>query len=206
MATPKFDLISVQTSQLIGDPVSAASSAGAILTANERTALVNRAMFKLFDEGWGISKGDIAEFLDLFPELLTSQAVTTDANGEYTINSTVMRDLFVVVSGLLSTTYIKTLPRHYFTIVKASKFDDFTPDSSNPVVFEISGKLSFFPSASFNAQSVTVYYIKVPLNPTDGSFLTQGGTYDSPFSDQWDSKIAEIALDIYRSEAQEKSQ
>lgn len=205
MATPRFDKISVELSQRIADSVASASTGGDTLTADQRTALVNEALFKLFDEGWNAVKGKIADFIELFPELLANDTITV-TSGVYTINSTKLRDLYAPVNGIWGTTYVKVLAKHLYPIVKTSKFDDYIPTAANPVMFEIANTLEFFPTASFASQSVIVYYIKLPLNPTDGSFLTQNGTYDSPFADKWNSKIAEIAEDIYRTIAQEKSQ
>ena len=205
MALPKFDKISVELSQRIGDGVPTSASAGNKLTADERTALVNQALFLLFEQGWEASKGDIKSFIDLFPELVKTENITTDANG-ISVLATPILDFHTIISGLKSTTYIKPLPKHLYTIVKSSRFDDYTPNSANPVVFEISNTLSFFPSTDFNAQVVTIEYIRVPLVPTTGAFITLVGTTDSPFSDKWNSKIASIAEDQFRIIAQEKGQ
>lgn len=206
MAMEKFSRISVELSQRIADSVTNATDAGEALTADQRTALVNEAMFKLFEEGWTAVRGDIASFIELFPELVTTATITTAADGTFTIASPLL-DLHTVISGLKSTTYIKTLPKHLYPIVKANKFDDYAPTASNPVMFDISGKLHFFPASEYNLQSVTIEYIKVPLLPTTGGFLIlTAGTVDSPFSDKWNSRIAALAEDIYRTIAQEKSQ
>jgi hypothetical protein len=194
-------------SQRIADSVASASTDGDALTANQRTALVNEALFKLFDEGWNAVKGDIKTFIEMFPELQEDESITTNGSAEYTLGSEAkLRDFFAPVNALWGSVYIKVLPKHLYAIVKASRYDDYVPTITNPALIEISGKLNFFPTNGLDSEAVTLYYIKLPLNPATGDFLTQNGTYDSPFSDKWNSRIASLAEDLYRTIAQEKSQ
>jgi len=201
--TPKLDKISVEFSNRIADPVASATTAGKILTVAERTSFVNKGLHALFNEGWNQVQGNKKEFIKLFPELLEDDTIQTANDGTYSISATKIRDFYCAISGLKLSTLITVLSKELFTIVKSGRYEDYVPTSADPVMFDIQNTLSFFPEADFHEQNVTVYYIKLPLNPTDGSFFTQGGTYDSPFADKWNSKIADLAEQIYKAETQE---
>lgn len=202
MASPIFDDYSMRLAKGIADPVATAATNGTILTALSRDEYVNKAMMELIRKYWELVKGDIESFIDLFPELVGTDSITTDANGIYAITSTKIRDFFKIINATKSTTYIKTLPKHLFTVIKTSRFDDMAPDSDNPVVIEIDKSLYFFPAADFNAKAVSVYYLKMPLNPTDGTALTNAGTYDSPFYSIWGEEIVNTAIEIFRKDTQ----
>lgn len=208
MATPNIDTMSVQLSARIADVVQSASDNGKSVSSVERMAILNSAMLKLFDELWMVSKGDIEAFIKICPELYVSDIVQTTIHGIYNVTTgNKLKDMFTPVSALSeSNEFIKQLPTHLYPIIKSDKYDDFGIDSNNPIFFNPSGLLVFFPTADFNTKNTTIFYIKVPLNPTTGAFLIQGGTYDSPFSSVWNGKIVDIAEDIYRTIAQEKGQ
>lgn len=204
MATPKFDRMSVALSRLIADPVSAAGDAGSVLTANERNLYISRAMLLLFNEIWVKSGGDVFLFAGICPELLREQAVTTTSGGTYSIiGGSNMRDYYAMVSGIISTTYIGLKPAGWLHLYKSSYNADIIPTAADPVMIEAEGIVYFFPAASFNAQSVTLQFVKQPVEPSNGNLLSQNGTTDSPFKDHWEDKIINIAQQLFLKEAQE---
>ena len=207
MATPKFDRIAKEFMSRIGDnfetefTIGAAMPEGEILSAADISAYVNKALFILFNSEWDRVEGDKQRFINIFPELVfpTPSAVNL-TSGIYTIAANYL-DFFVIVNGLTATNkFIKVWTPDKYAMVKGSVFDELVPTADEPVVIQINeNKLNFFPTTLTTA---TLVYIKQPLNPTDGSFLTQNGTYDSPFNIQWNSKIAEIAEKLYKTDRQ----
>ncbi len=202
MATPKFDRISVETSRRIGDVVASAATAGKTMTANERTAYVNKALLKLFNREWKKVDGNNTVFIEIFPELMRDDTITTTAGGEYT-PSAGNNDayFFKIIDGGKSSVYIKALDKILYRTVKLGISDLYTPSSTNLFVFEIEGVLKFLPSASFISQSVDISFIRQPIQ-SDGNFIVRSTGEDSPFYDQWNSEIAEIAEQLIRTDRQ----
>ncbi len=204
MATPKFDKISVEVSRRVGDPVVSAPTAGTFMTAAERNAYVSKALMKLFNEVWASVGGNNSAFIELFPELMRDDTITTTPGGEYTPSAgNGDAYFFKIIDGAKSSTYIKALDKVLYRTVKLGVSDLYTPSSTNLFVFEIEGVLKFLPASSFNAQSVDISFIRQPIQ-SDGNFIVQSSGEDSPFYDQWNSKIAEIAELLIKTDRQYK--
>jgi hypothetical protein len=69
--------------------------------------------------------------------------------------------------------------------------------ANNPIAIESGGVIYIYPAASFVSGTITMNIIVAPLDPTTGGYLTQGGTYDSPFSPDWENTIVEIAVQLF---------
>lgn len=202
MATPLFDDCSVRFSRKIGDAVASASTAGNILSANERTEYINQAANELFRKYWEAVAGNIERFIEIFPELHKTASVTTDIHGIVSLSASGTYDFFKIIDGH-SSQYIRFLDKALWLTVYGSENSLYVPSTDRFYGFELSGSLRFLPAASFNAQAVTIAYIKRPVDPTNGNALTQGGTYDLPFYSIWNEEIAEIAYQIWRTNQQE---
>jgi hypothetical protein len=207
MPSPKFDSTSIALSKLLGDPVSSAASNGTWLTASVREAVLNEALQEFFRQHWTAVQGDVKLFAELFPENLRVVAITTTSVGKYTIataSPSFTYDLFKVVDGTLSTQLIRFLNQVYYNTVITGANTELTPSTSNFLAFQMGGELTFLPAASFNAQSVTIAYIRKPVFPSTGGSFTAAGTYDIPFAEIWINEIAALAEEIYKNYNQER--
>jgi len=159
---------------------------------------VNRALFKLVNDVWTSVNGDPKLFLQILPELGDEENITTTVSGTYVIGtSAVIRDFFRLLDARLSTTYIEAVEPHLLEEFLTDKNTERIPTAAIPYVYEQGGTLYFLPAASFNAQVVYVHYLRLPISSVNGAFITSGGSIDSPFYDHWNSKIAEIAAQIF---------
>ncbi|OIO19440.1 MAG: hypothetical protein AUJ54_06630 [Ignavibacteria bacterium CG1_02_37_35] len=198
MATPKFDRISVEFSRRINDPVAAADNAGKVLSADERTAYVNKALFKYQHDIWMQLGGDVKKFIQVFPELVVIRTVLIGASARYTIANPNL-DFFALVSGKLATSgkYVNAAPKEKYQIFTSGFNPTFAPSTDYPQMVELSGTIYMFPT-SIVSTNLEIAFISLPVNPTDGAFLTQAGAYDSPFYDLHNSAIVDIAEELYR--------
>ena len=198
MATPKFDLISVEFSRRINDPVTAAANAGKVLRADERTAYVNKALFKYQHDIWMQLGGDVKKFIQVFPELVVIRTVLIGASAHYTIANPNL-DFFALVSGKLATSgkYVNAAPKEKYQIFTSGFNPTFAPTADYPQMVELSGTIYMFPTTIVST-NLEIAFISLPVNPTDGAFLTQAGMYDSPFYDLHNSAIVDIAEELYR--------
>lgn len=201
--TPNFDLISVELSRRVGHPVASANADADSLTAAERTSYVNKALHKLFNDMWVGVKGSAAAFANIFPELITISAAVTLTGGNYTIANPYLDFAKLIGCKLSTDKYVKVWPPDYWSTIETG--DNYQLNSSiaadKPAVIQMNNILYFYPKNS--VFTPILQYIKLPLNPIDGSFLTQGGSYDSPFLPHWNSKIASIAEELFLKDTQE---
>jgi len=204
MATPKFDRISVEFAQRISDPVTTAATAGNVLTADQRTSYVNKALHKLVNDVKTGLQGNLERFADIFPELVDNRVITLTAGSIYVLANPNL-DFLGLIALTFTTNSVpaEILPASRYGVVAGAKIPQMAGTAAKPIIIELNKTLYAFPAASFVSAGATITIIKQPLNPTDGSFLTQGGTYDSPFYDTWNSKIAEIAEQLWRIDAGE---
>ena len=203
--TPNFDLISVELSRRVGHPVASANADADSLTASERTSYVNKALHKLFNDTWIAVKGNVTAFTSIFPELIAISSAITLTGGNYTIANPYLDFAKLIGCKLSTDKYVKVMPLEYWSTIETA--DNYQLNASiaadKPAVIQMNNILYFYPKNSLFTP--ILQYIKLPLNPTDGSFLTQGGTYDSPFLPHWNSKIASIAEELFLKDAQEST-
>ncbi|MGD8777742.1 MAG: hypothetical protein PVH88_02140 [Ignavibacteria bacterium] len=210
MATPKFDSICIEFMSRIADKFVSSFTAGSgdmpegIILENKKyiESYINKSMFILFNNYWEAVKGDIQLFKQIFPELIS---VPTDVvefdSGKYTIDNP-YKNFFRLVGAITEDKkYITVTDVNKYTILISELYEEIDADESNPRIFQIGeNKLEIFPDT---IESAIIIYLKQPLNPEDGSFIEQNGNYDSPFNLQWNSKIAEIAEKLYKTDRQE---
>ena len=208
MPSPRFDAMSVDLSKKIGDYKAAAGTDGEKVTANERNAILNRALAELFNTKWNEVKGDKNLFIQIFPELYREVEITTASTGLYTIGviGNLDFDFYATFDARKDTgnVYITSLQKGLYQIVKSSKHPHYIPSATKPYVFEVNRVLEFLPATEYNAQKVKHSYIKFPVNPSDGTPFGAAGTYDSPFYSSWHEIIVEIAKQIYLDMSQQK--
>ncbi len=201
MATPKFDRIAIEFAQRIGATFDSAFTPGSgampdadLLTADEIESFVNKSLLTLFSQIWQQTKANKKIFSDYVPELVKT-ADLTFSSSIYTIASP-NKDFFIPLNGYISSTYVRVWDASKFAIAKTGYYDEYTASESNPALIYIgeSQKLYIFPST---LTSATVVFLKQPLDPTTGDFLSQNGSYDSPFAEHWQNDIVSIAESLY---------
>lgn len=212
MATDKFDKISIEISNRVGDPVAAGGTNGKWLTAVARNAYVNKALFAYFNEKWNYAQtlyekvnpniSVIQHFANILPELISSPTDITLTSGNYTIASPNFH-FFKLMSAYTGSYFIRVLDESQYAVIKTNQSSLITPTAKNPVAIEFNNTIYFFPESS--TFTPTILFVTQPLDPTTGGFLTQGGSYDSPFNNQHNSKIAEIAEKLIRISTQKES-
>lgn len=203
MPSPKFDTLNISFSKIIGDVVAAAGTSGSILSDDERDGYINRALNELFRKYWEGVQGDHKRFIEVFPELFKSQDITTTAGGTYALAAANTYDFFKAVDGILSSSLVKFLDKSLFAVVKTNSNQMYLASTTNLLAFEIQGTITFLPAASFNAQTVTLNFIRRPVDPSTGSGFTNGGTNDHPFNAVWHEEILKIALQLFLIDTQE---
>lgn len=194
--------MSIELGRRLGDPPTSDSAAngGTWLTAAVRNAYVNKGLNKFWSDMLGSVKGDIQQFVNIFPELLSAATELTLSSGKFIISSgtpTTAKDMWRVWQGYLKTTLyqIKIYPEDMYSSLMSGENLDFVATARHPAVIQVAGTLQFFPQNS--TFTPTIVYIKLPIDPSNGGLLTQGGTYDSPFGSQWNSQIAETAQKLF---------
>ena len=198
MATTNFDRISIEVSRRIGDPVGAVGTNGKKLTADERNAYVNKALLKYYNDYWLTVKGDEDVFLSIFPELIVSTNVATDASGIYTLASPHLHlGKLIDAYGTTENKDVKVLPNHLYLIVKHGLNEMYKPSTTNYFAFFIGKTVQFLPSAQFNAKNADLIYIRQPIQ-SDGNFIVHTTGEDSPFYPHHNSAIAAIGEELIR--------
>lgn len=210
MATPRIDRMASELIKRIPTEFKSAFTPGTmampdsdVLTKEEIINYLNQAMDRVFNKYWAQSSGVVKIFARLFPELIfPSEEEITDV--EYNIADPHL-DLKKVISalGFDNNEFIKVWDESRFAIAQSGQYDEELEISDEkPVLIQMNRTLYLFPVdiASF---SYKIQYIKLPRNPETGDYLTQNGSYDSPFSEEWEGEIIDTAYQIYLIEAQE---
>jgi len=177
-----------------------------LLTKEIIADFVNAALLKLFNQTWQAVKGDTKAFIQIFPELsrLSDTVVATLTNGTlyYNVIAPYM-DFNKLIGAVTSDNkFIKIWDETKFTIALSGIYDQYTTTSNKPAIIGLNRALYLFPQ-NIVAPGFKFQYIALPLDPTTGDDLIQNGSYDSPFTDQWNAQIADMAYDLYLEESQE---
>jgi len=193
----------VELSRRIGDAVALASTNGKVLTADERSAYVNKSLQELFRMYWDKTNGDKELFARIFPELLVMKSILIDVNGKYAVDVLPTANYFRLIDGVRNSDsqYVKSLPDTFYNIVSTGINDLYTASAKNLIAIEYGRTLYFFPVLEFATKTVTINYLTSPLKE-DGTLITQGGNEDSPFNYHWNSEIAAIAEKLVRTDRQ----
>lgn len=200
MATPKFDRILVEFSKRIKDRLSSAFTPGGgaypdgtILTKELAINFVNRGLLKYFEMMVKQSNGDIEVFSNLCPELISDKTTVSFTSGVHTI-ATPNLDFFNFIGGVAGSAQIIRKGPELLDRFLANNYPLYTPSTTKPYLIQLNTKLYIFPTSIATAD---IIFIKQPLDKTTGAFLTQNGSYDSPYYDFRNDTIAEIAADLY---------
>lgn len=208
MPTPNFDRIDIEISRRIGDTVANAANDGTVLTATERNAYTNKALFKLFNIKWqeavkitGKFERPSKYFIREIPELVERSSLLTLTAGNYLIASPHF-DFFTIIDAETDDEkFITVWDTDLYEIARTQRHRHYIATAEKPSVIQLDKLLAFFPLSSTFGFYMT--YIKMPLEPTTGNFLTQNGATDSPFLPHWNSIIAEIGEQLFRTDSQE---
>jgi hypothetical protein len=209
MPTPNFDRIDIEISRRIGDTVANAANDGTVLTATERNAYTNKALLKLFNIEWNkaVTKAEKFErpskyLIRAVPELVERSSLLTLTAGNYLIASPHF-DFFTIIDAETDDEkFITVWDTDLYEIARTQRHRHYIATAEKPSVIQLDKLLAFFPLSSTFGFYMT--YIKMPMSPTtNGAFLTQGGAVDSPFLPHWNSIIAEIGEQLFRTDSQE---
>ena len=201
--TPKLDNIIREFAQRIQDPVTFNGSFNVvpgkvITTAASLEAYITESMFILINQVWlqcAQAPKPLEKFAEIFPELVVSRNVTLVAS-KYTIGSDAHNyDFMYLLSAVVDNKLAAVKPSYLYTTAVLGH-PQIRGDAEHPIVIEKERSINVFPAATFSSSTVTLLFIKQPLVETSGLYLTQNGGAgsESPFYDQWNSKIAEIAM------------
>lgn len=152
---------------------------------------VNRALLQFFNKAWLEVKGNVQAMISILPELQEISASVNLTSGEYLIGSP-YKNFYKIIGGLTSTNvYIKPKQESLYLFFLSGKYKNHEATATDPAIFQVGEKLIVMP----NNVSATIrfHYIKKPTDPLTGNVLTQNGLTDSPFDEQWNSEIVELA-------------
>jgi len=207
MPTPKFDRIAKEFMSRIGDNfetefiIGAAMPEGEILSAADISAYVNKSLLDFFNQLW--MSLELKEFIKKVPELVEPLTGELDVTTGVLSIPTGRKNFYKLIGAVTSSDVFITIEEaDEYSLYKSSYLSDYEATADEPVCIQLGlDKIEFFPSSILKAKLI---YIKLPLSPTDGSFLIQNGSNDSPFADHWNSKIAEIAERFYKIDRQQE--
>lgn len=229
---PRLSKISVELAMRMNDAKTLADAAittgdqdGTVYTAAARMMAINKAMFKLVDDVWMMAnqqdyKNAKIIFAGVFPELVVKRDVATGVStgqpnaSEYSIitpNLDYFQLLEAAVNNGSNVVQAELLPSYLYQTIKWGRTIQIKGTLSIPTASEIGGVIYLFESGGTGFPNRVLYltFLRQPLDKTQGCFLSMtngssgGNTEDSPFLDQHNSKIAELAENILRYEGKE---
>lgn len=219
----KLERISVALARKLNDAATSAGVVittgdqdGVILSANQRMDYINRAMFKLVGDVWEMAnqrdwKNAKQIFAGVFPELVVTRNVTTTSAGGPGLASayyiaTPNLDYFQLLEAVVDGMQAEMAPSYLYLKVKSGRTPQIKGSSTIPMVVEIDKCISFLPDGvAFQNKTANLTFLRQPLDKTSGNFLAMNSstTEDSPFLDQWNEKITNIAEQLFRIDAKE---
>jgi hypothetical protein len=208
--TPKFDRIAISFVKKIPTAFKTVFTPGidmpdANLFTKEIIAdYINRAMMKLFNQYWQQTAGNFQAFLAVFPELVKFSGELEGSEGfagtVYQVAAPYFDFCRIVGAIGPNNQFIKVWDETKFTLAISGQYTEYTATTSNPAIIQIHGMLFVFPQ-TLNDFNFKIQYIKYPIDPATGGPLVQNGNEDSPFGDQWNDIIAELAYALYLEES-----
>jgi hypothetical protein len=207
MATHKLDSIAIEFIKRIPTAFKTAFTAGSgampdsyFMPSVNIIDYINRGMNKLFNDYWQSAKGDPLAFSRFFPELIKYTPPVTFTNGLLAIANPYL-DFKRIIGGLISSgnIFIKIWDDTKLTIAVSGIYDAYTAAPGNPAMIQMNNRLYLFPDflSEAGTNGVNLHYIALPVDPSTGSALVQNGNYDSPFSSEWNSVIADYAEQLF---------
>ncbi len=207
--TPRLDAISVEFVKRIPTSFKTGFTPGAgvmpdtyFMPALQVVDYINRGMKALFNDYWQSVKGDPLSFARIFPELIRYTPQIRITNGLYNIGAPYL-DFKRIIGGLSQGTtnsnyFIKIWDDTKLTVALSGIYDVYTTTSDKPAMIQMNNSLYLFPDVMGEAlNNINLHYIAIPVDPTSGSALIQNGSYDSPFSSEWNSVIADHAEQLF---------
>lgn len=206
MPTPKIDAMCVEFIKRIPDQLMEDFTIGVDdlpdgfnVTALTIVDYINRAMKDLFNLKWTAVEGDINKFINILPELVET---SEEESPDYAIDAPYknFHRLFGAITAD-SGVYIKVRPETEYNLFKAGKYKRYQPTAEDPVIICIKDHLYVFPETI--AEGILFTYIKKPVDPETGLAFVQNGDFDSPFSEDWNKEIVDIAYNLFLAETKQ---
>jgi hypothetical protein len=206
--TPKLDSIAIEFVKRIPTSFKSTFTPNMIMPdtyfmpALQVVDYINRAMMALFNDYWQSVKGDASMFARIFPELVRYTPQIRITNGLYVIAAPYL-DFKKIIGGLAqgsinSNYFIKVWDDTKLTIALSGLYDVYTTTSNKPAMIQMNNSFYLFPDAlESSVNNINLHYIGIPVNPVTGSALVQNDNYDSPFSAEWNSVIADHAEQLF---------
>ena len=218
ITTPKIDSIITEFGRRIAKQVTITDGALAdydsIMTAQVYISYINRAMLKLFNDKWIEVGYDEVKFSEAFPELVKFPSASIVVDIASTVLDTKIlswtkaspyQDMFLINDVINTSDSLRVSMQDaiFYGKIVDQAFPHLTPSATYQLGIFGEGKLSiFYTGTAKTSVNCRIYYIALPIDPSTGGLLTQNGTYDSPFTEQWNGRIAEIAEKLYINDAQ----
>lgn len=199
--TPKIDRICTEFVRRIGEQFKTAFTIGTAmpdtnnLTASTVEDYVIRAMLMLYNNYWTAEEMSSGKFVSLFPELVRHSDEVDLTAGIYAIDNP-YKDFKALIGGLAGGKSVRLMPPEFYSSAKSRTI----ASTQYPAAFDMDGSIYVIPTTITNLEMV---YLSYPVDPLTGAFLTQNGSYDSPFKEHWNSEIAKLAQDLFNIEVQE---
>jgi hypothetical protein len=213
MSTPKFDQIISSFRSRISDPATFTTGSldnGSVVPAVDTIGYVNRALALFMEQAIQAAGGDKIKLVGAFPELIATGSVTFTLgafggvqNGCQYIVASPYLDYISFLDGNYQGTILRNAPLASLQVIASGLNTQFVPAPDNLLLINTGRVLFLYPdNAGGNYVNVLIRYIRQPIDPTTGLVLTQNGSYDSPFYPQHATTIAELAVGLYKADAQ----
>jgi hypothetical protein len=210
MATTKLDMLAQRFMQQIQDPIVHDPITQNLLPGNIiRTILeiqnyCGNACLKYVKNIWGMAKGDRNLFISFIPELFKTQTIQFPNNtAEIDMTQAVLfKDFFDCLDSYNGTIPIEIWNPVHLTDALTNNDPFYAGSALRPGLIYQKPYLYLFPASLSGATGypVSLNYIALPIDPSTGDFLVIDGNTDIPFSYDHIQEIADIAVQLYRTD------
>jgi hypothetical protein len=209
--TPKLNILAKRFQNQIQDPVTEDVNGNIVPgelvpTVAELETYLGNACQKYVEQVYTQSAG-YQDFITKLPELFKSFPVTF-SQGSNVIdlsNETYLKDVWEVLDSQSGSTLIEVWNKVHQADALTGNDPFYTADAEHPALIYNKPFLFIFPATITDDGNygITLNYIKLPLNPETGEYLTINGGYDLPFTLKQIQDIADIAEQLYRKDSLE---
>lgn len=208
MATPKLNRLAKRFMQQIQDPIIEAPDdpdmllPGKIIRSiSEIEHYLGMAMMKFIEEVWKSSNANPNIMLSALPDIYEERELIIPQGSQKVNVSTTHADIWDILNSRKNNNIILEAWHTIHLTDAVNRTDPFYIGNERhagiiyqkPFIWLFPKSLSA--ASNFN---FTLCFLKAPLNPVDGTYLTINGEYDIPFSDIHLTTIASIAEKIYK--------